>query len=897
MRKLLRFFLLCFALASVGVLCGSAAYASTITGMVGVGTWNTQADFAAVKVVQGNNTLYQSNFALGMSEWKRLSGAWQTTPDGSLHQSSSVTPALALVGSPAWTNYTITLRARKTGGAEGFLITFGSPGDATQTQWNIGGWGNTQHNIQSPGVWLPPVNGSVQTGVWYDIRVEVQGTDIRCYLNGALIHDTARVLDINDRSRRFQTLMASFGFNLINSGEQQWLRSLAARNVYLGNATLATFAAMPSAHSFNTMTAAQQEAVIRQVNRNRLTWNTGWGFGSDAGRDQTIINSIDSAVMLYNQLGLFDSHIIADNSVGTPTADSNYNGEIRFGNLDSYRVALHESSHFLGTGTYGAWGNFVINRQWAGFYADAQSKQFDGIGAVSGCDSQHYWPYGMNYDNEYSDLNAYRHVFMVHAFRRDMGIATYDVVGSTSFANGAYVLMPRHAQGSALDVQNSVTGNGAQIDIHTYTGSDSQKFLFDLQSDGTYRIRTALAGNRSLDLPAGITDNGNKLQLLDDNGLAEQRWYIIPTGDGWFRIAPKSNVYKGFDVNGGPNATADGSAVQNWDYWDGLSQQWRLLPANDFYTTRVPNGTYVLKPQHAPGSALETPNNNSGNGVQLDISAYTGGDSQKFLLDLQSDGTYRIRTALAGNRSLDLSNGFTFDGNKIQLWDDNGGVTQRWYLIPITPGWYRIAAKMNIDMGLDVTALSPANGSLVQLWDYLGGANQLWSLNTPAAATTTVTGRLALEGVSDLSAVSANAPLGAFHVEFRLPGATTVIKSADVALTPVSGSPYGAFSIPAVVTGIYDIAIKGPKSLRVLLPKTAVNGSSPLPDQTLSGGDANNDNAIDLADFGILIGAYNSDASIDGTGYDIRADFNDDGVVDSTDFGLLIGEYGSVGAP
>ena len=535
MRKILGFILLCCTLALTGGLRGSAAHASTITGMIGVGTWNTQADFADVKVVQGNSTLYQSHFDNGIAEWKRQGGSWQTTADGVLHQTSSATPAMVLVGNTGWSNYTVTLKARKISGAEGFLITFGSPGDATQTQWNIGGWGNTLHNIQSPGVWLPALNGSVQTGVWYDIRIEVQGTDIRCYLNGAIVHDTARILDASDRTRRFQALQYSPGFYLMNGGEQQWLRSLAGRNVYLGNAALATFAAMPSNAAYNALTAVQQEAIIRKVNRNRLTWNIGWGFGSDLGRDATIINSTDGAVMLHNQLGLFDSHIIADNSPGTPTADSNYNGEIRFGGSNNYRVAIHESSHFLGTGTYGAWGNSAINGQWTGFYAQTQFKQFDGIGAVPGCDSQHYWPYGMNYDNEYSDLNAYRHVFMVHAFRRDMGISTYDVVGSTSIADGSYILMPRHAQGSALNVHNNVTGNGAQIDIHSYTGGDSQKFLLDQQSDGTYRIRTMLAGNRTLDLPSGDTANGNKLQLFDDTGMAAQRWYLIPTGDGWFR--------------------------------------------------------------------------------------------------------------------------------------------------------------------------------------------------------------------------------------------------------------------------------------------------------------------------------------------------------------------------
>jgi alpha-L-arabinofuranosidase len=33
------------------------------------------------------------------------------------------------------------------------------------------------------------VPGSIETGRWYDVRVELQGRNIKCYLDGKLIHD------------------------------------------------------------------------------------------------------------------------------------------------------------------------------------------------------------------------------------------------------------------------------------------------------------------------------------------------------------------------------------------------------------------------------------------------------------------------------------------------------------------------------------------------------------------------------------------------------------------------------------------------------------------------------------------------------------------------------------
>jgi hypothetical protein len=123
--------LLC-ALGAVSPLRGNPAYAAAITGRIGVGTWNTQAEFADVRVVKGAETLFESSFASGMAGWTTSGGTWQAA-NGYLRQTGNGTPALALVGSTAWSDYTLTLRARKISGSEGFLITFGSPGDGTKT--------------------------------------------------------------------------------------------------------------------------------------------------------------------------------------------------------------------------------------------------------------------------------------------------------------------------------------------------------------------------------------------------------------------------------------------------------------------------------------------------------------------------------------------------------------------------------------------------------------------------------------------------------------------------------------------------------------------------------------------------------------------------------------------
>ncbi len=106
----------------------------------------------------------------------------------------------------------------------------------------------------------------------------------------------------------------------------------------------------------------------------------------------------------------------------------------------------------------------------------------------------------------------------------------------------------------------------------------------------------------------------------------------------------------------------------------------------------------------------------------------------------------------------------------------------------------------------------------------------------------------------------------------------------------------GAFSVSNVPSGTYRLAIKGDKWLQAVTPIDANAADVANVKATLLAGDGNNDNSVDSSDFTLLIGAFNSDVTIPGSGYDPRADFNDDGSVDSTDFTLLIGNFGQRGA-
>lgn len=139
-------------------------------------------------------------------------------------------------------------------------------------------------------------------------------------------------------------------------------------------------------------------------------------------RKKRITDAMDAAVALYNTHGVFKKQLWANNSPGTPTADANYEGWINFGGSINTRVALHEISHTLGIGTHPNWQANIKDGKWTGKHALAQLREFDGEEATLSADRMHFWPYGLNFDNESSKENDIRHVKMVAAMRKDMGI-------------------------------------------------------------------------------------------------------------------------------------------------------------------------------------------------------------------------------------------------------------------------------------------------------------------------------------------------------------------------------------------------------------------------------------------------------------------------------------------
>lgn len=142
-------------------------------------------------------------------------------------------------------------------------------------------------------------------------------------------------------------------------------------------------------------------------------------------------------------------------------------------------------------------------------------------------------------------------------------------------------------------------------------------------------------------------------------------------------------------------------------------------------------------------------------------------------------------------------------------------------------------------------------------------------------------------------------------------GVITLQESANMAepitfvFRPVNGDPAfsrtivlgadGSFLLENIPAREYQVRIKGVKWLAKVCPVNASSGNVANLQETLLGGDANDDNTVDVLDLDLLIQAFDS---VPGAlNWNENADFNCDGSVDVLDLDLLIRNFDLQGDP
>ncbi|NCI49437.1 alpha-L-arabinofuranosidase [Sediminibacterium roseum] len=162
------------------------------TGGIGLATWDTQTEYKDIEIVRDGKQLYKSDFVNRPGEWQSVRGNWQVQ-DGAIAQTVQGPQRLMLLKDKTFDTYTLKLKARKTSGTNAFIIPFAVNGK-TMLRAHIGGLVNNSSmfelvmdesvsNVSAPRRLQKPI----ETGRWYDVRLEVGKEKVECYLDDQLL--------------------------------------------------------------------------------------------------------------------------------------------------------------------------------------------------------------------------------------------------------------------------------------------------------------------------------------------------------------------------------------------------------------------------------------------------------------------------------------------------------------------------------------------------------------------------------------------------------------------------------------------------------------------------------------------------------------------------------------
>ncbi len=311
-----------------------------------------------------------------------------------------------------------------------------------------------------------------------------------------------------------------------------------------------TTAAAPASSTPPVTAAAPVEQELYTVGQ--LTWSLDTAVSDDI-RDR-ITDAMNWTINHTNTLAGYTGNVSVTYHQGTPTAEAGYRWRIQFGGSIGRRVALHELAHWLGSGTANAWGSYMWGGQWRGDIGNARIRAFDGPEAVMWGDSIHFWPYGLNYDNEFFETQ--RNVQLVSAQLADMGMgdAAAQFAGDRRFVNrSSRLLLDGTGSGPVANGGNaaSLTWRVRYVDGHVVLAS---------------------ADGRAID-SAGNTGNGDATVLAAASGGVGQQWELIPTDEGWFLLRNRQ-TRKCLDNAGNQGG---GAAIRVWDCGGHPNQQWHLV--------------------------------------------------------------------------------------------------------------------------------------------------------------------------------------------------------------------------------------------------------------------------------------------------------------------------------
>ena len=156
---------------------------------IGVGTWSTESSYSDVTVSYNGQEK-----KINCSDRQVFNNVWTGNANSIRQTGSNENHYVVFQEAIPSQKYSISLKARKDSGKEGFLILFNYENGNNYCWLNLGGWDNTGHGVETViegrKSTAKRVSGKIEAGKWYDVRVDVNKNRLTAYLDGQQVLET-----------------------------------------------------------------------------------------------------------------------------------------------------------------------------------------------------------------------------------------------------------------------------------------------------------------------------------------------------------------------------------------------------------------------------------------------------------------------------------------------------------------------------------------------------------------------------------------------------------------------------------------------------------------------------------------------------------------------------------
>ena len=301
-------------------------------------------------------------------------------------------------------------------------------------------------------------------------------------------------------------------------------------------------------------------------------------------------------------------------------------------------------------------------------------------------------------------------------------IENTDILEIETIADGSINKITTKLTGRVVGTDGGSNANGAAINLWDDVNVSQQRFIFEYNEEGYYKIINQKSG-KLLDVVGSGMSSGTAVDQWEDNGGHDnQKWIVEKTKDGYYNVISKLNgMY--LTVNG-TGANCDLLYVANATDED--NQKFKIAEVKNMNEEKtIEEGTYKIVLANVPTQSLTVDGGKTNDGANVHIWEYKNVEQQQFELKYDGNGYYEIIPVHSGKRLDVVGNG---NEANVDQWSDNGGNdNQRWAIRKSDSGNYNIISKRE-GLYLDAYQSRTDNGTNIQVYEKSGGNGQEFKL-------------------------------------------------------------------------------------------------------------------------------------------------------------------------